>query len=339
MNVLITGAFGNAGQFVVKKFLEEGWTVIAFDLKTKKNEKTEKKLQKEARKLPGRLVVNWGDLTRVETLEPVFELYRINGVVHLAFLIPPFSELNPELSRKVNVGGTKLIIQLMKKHVPTAPLVFGSSVAVFGPVKPTDPPLNVNMPTRPMNVYSSQKIECENLVKSSGLDWRILRFSAIMNPAFRPGGVQMKYALRVPPTTRFEPVHVLDLATAVYNALVKKEASRKIFLIAGGPKNRMIYKEYLERSLRAHFGKLNSKDIPWENFTDKLYYLHWYDTKESQEILQFQQRTFDDYINDIKAMLPWWQKIIHPFNKKLLIKKLLSNGGITKEFLKHENSA
>jgi hypothetical protein len=42
-----------------------------------------------------------------------------------------------------------------------------------------------------------------------------------------------------------------------------------------------------------------------EKFQQESVYLDWYDTTRSQEVLQFQQRTLDDYLEDLRESLGW----------------------------------
>ena len=143
-----------------------------------------------------------------------------------------------------------------------------------------------------------------------------------MNPTFRPTKESLKYSRRVPLVTKVEPVHVKDLAIAVCNTLIHPKVSRKTFIIAGGEKNRTIYRDYIFRSMNAFLGNVKEEQIPWDRFSEDPYYLHWYDTTESEQILKFQNRTIEDYLKDMQDSIPFWQRIILPFSRKAALKIL-----------------
>jgi nucleoside-diphosphate-sugar epimerase len=124
--------------------------------------------------------------------------------------------------------------------------------------------------------------------------------------------------------TKVEPVHVQDLAIAVRNTLTRSESSKKILIISRGEMNRTTYKNYIYESLNALLGNIKENQIPWDKFSKEPYYLHWYDSSESQELLTFQSRTIEDYLEDMKKSLPLWQRLILPFSKKMTLKILFS---------------
>jgi nucleoside-diphosphate-sugar epimerase len=322
LDILLTGAFGNVGRFVTIEFLNAGYNVVAMDIENKNTLRISQSLRKESKSLPGTLTVHWGDLAKLDTLEPLFVEYSFSAIVHIAFLIPPFSETNP-LAHEVNVGGTRRLLNLAEEHNGGVNFVFGSSTAVFGQVNPSHPPITMDRPVNAILNYAEHKIACEEMIKSSSVKWRILRFSAVMNPTFRPNKELLKYSLRVPPTTKLEPVHVKDLATAIHHALIRPETLKKTFIIAGGEKNRTTYKEYFERSLNVMLG-IKEGEIPWHQFSKERYYLHWYDTKESQRMLTFQNRTIDDYLLDMKKSIPAWQRSMGHVMRKWILNDLFS---------------
>ena len=71
----------------------------------------------------------------------IFDLRRalegVDAVVHLAGIVEPMTEHNPELAYSVNVGGTRTIVDVIRERGTSIPFVFISSVAVFGPAPDT----------------------------------------------------------------------------------------------------------------------------------------------------------------------------------------------------------
>ena len=177
MNVLLTGAFGNIGMSTLSALLERGHKVRTFDLATPAN-------RKSARRFAGRIETVWGDLRDAETLQAAVEDQEV--VIHLGFLIPKLSvtgmgsEEQPDIAWEVNVGGTHKLLDAMRAQPRRLKLIFASSYHVYGLTQNQPPPRTVNDPVNPVEHYARHKVACEWLVKASGLEWSILRFSATL---------------------------------------------------------------------------------------------------------------------------------------------------------------
>lgn len=312
MKVLITGAFGNIGSSTIENFIEKrdpGIEICCFDIFNKTNEK-------KAMNYTGRIEVLWGDLRNIEEVKHAVEGRDV--VIHLAFLLPPVSEEKPELSYSVNVGGTKNIINAMKEKSPNARLVFASSVSVYGPSPGNNPPRTATDPVIGTDNYTSHKVECEGLVKSSGLEWVITRFGAV--PPLEIGGKFDAVLFEIPLDGRIEFVHSLDVGLALSNAASCAECAGRTLLIGGGKKCQLYQREFISRFLEVNgIGML-----PEEAFTKNPYYTDWMDTEESQRLLNYQRFTFDDFLEELKKKIGFRRyiiKIISPLVRKSLVEK------------------
>jgi len=109
------------------------------------------------------------------------------GIVHLAAVSRVvWGERDPELCRATNVGGTRNAIAAAR--AAGAWLVFASSREVYG--EPDALPVDEEAPLRPMNVYAETKVEGERLVRASGVDIAVVRFSGVYgDPADHPDRV------------------------------------------------------------------------------------------------------------------------------------------------------
>jgi len=67
---------------------------------------------------------------------------------------------------------------------------------------------------------------------------------------------------------------------------------------------------------------------PAEKFTDEPFYLDWYDTTKSQELLKYQQKTFTDYLGDYargltkrysNLFLPFMRYFVSPVFGRLVV--------------------
>lgn len=286
MKVLLTGAFGNIGTNAVKHLLAQGHDVRCFDVRNERNERA-------ALKLRDRIDVAWGDIRNADDIAKAAEDREV--VIHLAFIIPVESEVNPELSREINVGGTTNLLNAMKTASPQPKIVFASSCTVFGPTQDQPPPRKVTDPVNPTINYTQHKVECEEMIKGSGLDWTILRFGAVppVELKFNP----MVFFLS--PDSRMEFVHSKDVGLALANAVSCDGVWGKILLIGGGAKNQMYYRDYIAGSMQASgIGR-----FPDEAFGSIPSSMDWLDTEESQRLLSYQEHTYEDFLRDRKASL------------------------------------
>jgi UDP-glucose 4-epimerase len=105
---------------------------------------------------------------------------------------------------------------------------------------------------------------------------------------------------RLPLDNRLEFLHPDDAARAVARAVQRFEKVRgRTLIIAGGPDQRMRYRDLLGGAL----GTLRLPLPPEERFSDRPYCVDWYDTREAQELLEFQCRSFTDFCRDLEAGL------------------------------------
>jgi nucleoside-diphosphate-sugar epimerase len=302
MKVLLTGAFGNIGSSTLNELLDRGHQVRCFDVKTREN-------MKAARKIKGKAEVFWGDL---RSSEDVNEAVRgQEAVVHLAFVIPTLSstgvssEDNPEWAREINVGGTKRILEAMRAQPSPPKILFSSSLHIYGRTNDQPPPRLVTDPPKPIEHYAKHKVECEQLIRDSGLTWSIFRLGAALpvRLVVDPG------MFDVPLDNRIEFVHTKDVGLAIANGLDEDRVWGKVLHIGGGSRCQLYQREILEGVLDA----VGIGMLPEEAFTKIPFPTDWLDTSESQEILGFQQRTLQDYIQDVESMLGYRRNLVRLF--------------------------
>ncbi len=302
MNVLLTGAFGNIGQSALDELLGRGHKVRCFDLKTKANERV-------ARSYEQRAQIFWGDLRRPEDLTEA--LRDIHIVVHLAFVIPTLSatgvssETEPEWAREINVGGTKNLLDAMKQQPQPPKILFSSSLHIYGKTQHLPPPRTILDTPHPIEHYAKHKVECEEMIQSSGLTWAIYRLGAslpvrlLMDPAM----------FDVPLNNRIEFVHRRDVGLAIANGLEADEIWGKILHIGGGSDCQLYQRELVKGVMEA----AGIGMLPEDAFTDEPYPVDWLDTEESQKALNFQRLTLSDYVEDVKESIGFRRFFIRLF--------------------------
>ncbi|HEX2864362.1 MAG TPA: NAD(P)-dependent oxidoreductase, partial [Deinococcales bacterium] len=272
MRVLVTGAFGNVGRSLLLALAGRGHAVVAAD-------RASRAAFRAARAFPG-VKVRWGDLT--DPVQVAGLVVGVDAVVHLAAVIPPASERRPEVARRVNVEGTRNLVEALRAVNPGALFVLASSVSVHGPAAASSTPLRASDPACPTDHYSGHKLEAEALVRASGLPFCILRLNAAMPlklAQFDP--LMFDVSLDSP----LEFVHTRDAGLAFANALDAPEARGRVLLIAGGERCRTRYREFFTELL----GALGVGMLPDDAFGDRPFYTGWMDTADSQALLRYQR--------------------------------------------------
>lgn len=286
MRVLITGAAGHLGRTVSKAFLDDGAVVRALCHRRK------------PRNPAPDVEIAWGDVTRPDSMEGI--VADVDAVVHLAGIVPPLTEQRPDLAARVNVGGTAALVDAVMKRPGRIPFVYASSTVVFGPCPDVDDPLGPDHPTNPASVYAQTKLQAEDLLRESGIDHVILRLTSILYTRFSLAEAKT-FMFTIPLRNRVEICHPEDMAIAVLNAIKRFDAVEgQTLLVAGGPEQQM----YFEDVLNVVLGVFGLPLPPRQKFVTEPFPLHWYDTSRSQELLNFQTRTLDDYARDFASGFP-----------------------------------
>jgi nucleoside-diphosphate-sugar epimerase len=291
--ILLTGAFGNVGSSTLNELVKHDHHIRCFDIPTKKN----KKKAKQYKDFQDKIEIFWGDLRNSSDVDKAVEDREV--IIHLGAIIPPLANQKPEIAEPVNIGGTKNILNAMKKQKNPPRLLFSSSVATYGDVrhKGLDYIIKIDdeFNPSPHDHYARHKVKCEELIRKSGLDWVIFRFSAIgpIDQGIDP------LMFEVPLDTPIEHTDTGDTGRALARAAVSDEVIGKTLHIAGGPINRMPYEQFVGGILEA----MGIGRLPKEAFGKKPFHCGYMDTTESQRILQYQEHTFEDYIAKIRKRL------------------------------------
>jgi len=284
MRVLVTGGAGRLGLRVSRLLLEYGYQVRVLDIDNGRN-------RQRVGKLKGEVDTTWGDIRDAEAVRS--SLQGVDAVAHMAAILPPRTDQYPELARSVNVEGTRAVVSGIKDGGRCISLVYSSSIAVFGATPDVQTPVSPERnPPNPEEVYTETKFEAEKIIRESGIDHVILRLPA----AFDLEASAMKLIYRVPLDNRFEFCHPDDTILAIVNSIRFFDAVRgKTLVVCGGPAQRMTYRDMLGGA----FGVLGLPLPPARKFSQTPYCVDWYDTSASQELLQYQTRTFDDFRRDL----------------------------------------
>lgn len=316
--VLITGGAGGLGKIVSRSLLEAGFKVRIFDLDNKRS-------RKNIREIGPGVEVLWGDITQPQQVR--LALQDIDTVVHMAAILPPWAYINAERTFGVNVGGTQNVVEAIRNSGRKIDLIYTSSAAAFGPTPEATGLLCPDKTEcKPRGAYGESKHRAETVIRQSGIDHLILRLTATMYLNFEFSDFKRMFS--IPLTNRIEYCHPHDTAQAILNAINRfDEIKGQTLMISGGSSQRMLYREMVSRMLKVYGLPLPRAS----KFTSIPYYLDWYDTTKSQLLLNFQKRTFEDFLDDLAGhikkrytamFLPLMRYFIGPLFGKLIVNLL-----------------
>jgi nucleoside-diphosphate-sugar epimerase len=128
MKVLVTGAQGCIGSWVVKNLIERDISVIGFDL-----DDGWAKLQAIAPELVAKAKARKGSIADGAILKALVREEGITHIIHLAAQLIPYCQANPSAGAVVNVIGTLNLFEAARDAGRPVRVVYASSSAVWGP--------------------------------------------------------------------------------------------------------------------------------------------------------------------------------------------------------------
>ena len=306
MKVLLTGAFGNLGSLVIEELLKRGHEVLAFDVQNKTNARIARSFNR-----PGVSII-WGDIRNRQQVTELVQ--QVDAVIHLAAVIAPFSEKNPELAYAVNVTGTEYIIDAIKTAPRPPLLVFSSSISVFGSRAKNAPLCTVKDPLVATDHYSGHKISGEKRVQELQSPWAILRLAGMVDARMRHSDPQQaRLAFALAADNPLEYVHPKDAATAIINVLDRPAAHNKIHLIGGGKSCQVTHLELLQ-AMMSSIGI----DVQAGDLGTKALYAPWLDSSESQALLDFQHHSVADFRRESHEKFKYLRPLVKPFSSVIM---------------------
>jgi nucleoside-diphosphate-sugar epimerase len=298
--ILVTGAFGQVGRRCVQLLLERGRTVVALDLHNEKSVETAAALSDGSG--TGTLLPAYVNLLDAAAIDALFAQHRPGAVVHLAAMLAPTSYRNPAAARKVNVEGTRNLVDAARKLAEPPVFVFASSASVYGSINPHRHPERITSatPVNPIDQYGEDKVLAEAVVRDSGLPAAVLRLAGVISPDAQAtiSADHLVLVRATPGDNRMHTVDARDVALAFANAVDRGPAvAGKVLVIAGDESHVRTHRE-LEDAVMTAFG-LGAlgphASLPGDpDDEDGWSFTGWFDTTDSQDLLGFQQHTWDE---------------------------------------------
>ena len=229
MKILITGASGFIGSFIVEEALRQGFETWAAVRRSSSREY----LQDE------RIHFIELNLSSKEQLVEQLRGQEFDYVVHAAGVTKCLDKRD---FHRINTEGTKnLVLALQELQMPLKRFVFVSSLSIFGAIKeqqPYDEIRETDTP-RPNTAYGRSKLEAEQFLATTTLPYIILRPTGVYGPREKDYFIMAKsikqhsdFAVGYKPQD-ITFVYVSDVVQAVFLALEKGQTGRKYFLSDG----------------------------------------------------------------------------------------------------------
>jgi nucleoside-diphosphate-sugar epimerase len=302
--VLVTGGFGLVGSQVVRRLAADGRCVIATDLGTPEQ-------RQAAASLPPSAHARWANLTDADEVDRLIAEVSPTAIVHLAAVIPPAVYRNRELGRKVNVDATAALLRAAQSHPQPPRFVLASSNAVYGSRNPHHHPerLTSASPLRPADLYGAHKVEAENLLRASSLDWVILRLGGVIG--IEPGAMPFNsdalfFESALPTDGRIHTVDVRDVAAA-FVAATTADVVGETLLIAGDESHLLRQKEVgLALAAARGLSDVLPAGRPGDPDSDENWFVtDWLDASRAQQTLSFQHHSWPQMLAEARATVGW----------------------------------
>ena len=279
-NVLVTGGAGSMGRLVSENLINHGHQVNIFDLPQANYESFDSSKTK----------IFKGNLNDSSIEESIVGM---DTVIHLAAILPPTANINPELAEKVNVEGTRNLLSCIEKIDPNIHMIFSSSVSIYG--KNLDnSTINIENPPNPDDHYAKTKYDSEVLVKQSNINHTILRISGVSIPVFQEPPTEWPFL----PDQKIEFIHRDDVVSSICNSVNNHDAHGQMFNISGGKSWQITGEKYV----KDYFEIL---EVEMENaiYQKEEGHFSWYESSKSNNILQYQNNNYQNYLAQIKQDL------------------------------------
>lgn len=301
--IFLTGASGNMGREAVKRIAAQNET-LRLRVLIRPEEKSHPVVRDIIQK--GLAEIVWGDLNDAAAIREGVK--DADVVLHVGALVSPLADrLPPEVVTKVNVGGTRNIVDAI--HTVADPqrtrLVYIGTVAETGsrnaPVHwgRTGDPIKISVHDH----YAVTKTQAEAIVAQSGIThWVSLRQSGMahydMWKIFDP------IMFHNPINGVFEWSTANDsgrLMAAMCGDHLPAELWRGFYNIGGGATSRVVNHEFMAQSMPNYKKALKPHWFATRNFHGQ-----WYaDSDRLEALVPFREQSIHDYFQEAPRHTPW----------------------------------
>jgi nucleoside-diphosphate-sugar epimerase len=220
MKVLVTGAGGFVGRYLLPALVERGHSVLATDIR-----------------LPGDAVATEGitwqplDVSRPEEVYRVMLGARPQAVIHLVSWLAAPCEAHPLRGWEINFLSTQYLLDA-GLAAGLERFVFSSSISVFGRGVPE--PVRDDAVKEPATIYGQTKLACEHLLRwyrnKHGIAVGATRFPWVYGPGRETGITAMYSSKLLDAIARHQPLDI-DFAEEKGDWLYVRDAVKALLLL------------------------------------------------------------------------------------------------------------
>ena len=198
MNLLITGGAGFLGQQLIRALLARGTLVASDDGVARPITRITCFDQVEGGLKEARVLNVAGDIADPATVSSLVGP-QTGAVIHLAAVVSGTAEADFDLGMRVNVDGTRAMLEACRRAASRPRVVFSSSVAVFGGDLPAV--VDDSVAPTPQGSYGVQKLIGEWLVhdytRKGFIDGRSVRIPTVVVRPGKPNGAASGFASNI----------------------------------------------------------------------------------------------------------------------------------------------
>jgi UDP-glucose 4-epimerase len=222
MKVLVTGAGGFIGRYLLPALVERDHTVIATDLAPAADAYT-------------RHQIVWHplDVSRTEEVYRLMLSSRPDAVIHLVSWLAAPCEANPLRGWEINFLSTQYLLDA-GLAAGLRRFIFTSSISVFGRGVPE--PVKNDAVREPTTIYGQTKLACEHLLRwyrnKHGIAVGAARFPWVYGPGRETGITAMYSSKLLDAIARNEPLNI-DFGDEKGDWLYVKDAVKALLLLLG----------------------------------------------------------------------------------------------------------
>lgn len=323
--VFISGVTGTMGKSGLKHLLEH--LDILEIVTLVRPSKTNKKIMSQ---YAGSIDIIWGDLENYDDVKKA--LLNVDYILHVAALVSPMADSQPNLAYSVNVGSIKNILRAISElNLSEVKLVNIGSVAQTGsrmyPIHwgRVGDPIKASVD----DYYATTKTIAERLVIESGLKyWVSLRQTGILHYGllnlFDP------IMFHQPLDNVLEWVSEDDSGRLLANICLKDlpdDFYKNVYNIGGGEKCRINNYEFLQKMLKVIGVRDIEKIFEPQWFALKNFHGQFYlDSDKLNDFLDFRRESLDDFLirlkKDVKLPATLLKYVPANLTKNLIMKKI-----------------
>ncbi len=173
--ILVTGASGSLGRWVIKYLLSEGkYEITALDLKNKESLHYLKKYHK-------RINIIYGNIEDPNLIDALIKEHDF--VIHLAGCLPPLCNLSPIFGEKLDYKGTENIVRSISFYNPECFMIYPSTTTLY---KTSEQAITSSSKVEydKEDYFSATKYACEKLIQKKLPNYVILRMPFVLEDEF-----------------------------------------------------------------------------------------------------------------------------------------------------------